>query len=47
MTKLPGLEMAVEESQDGFNYQPSAERKHASSYAGQAFNLDEGVDGKN
>lgn len=38
---------AVEESQDEFNYQQSAERKHASSYCSRAFNLGGGVDWKN
>lgn len=37
----------MEESQDEFNYQQSAERKHASSYGSQAFNLGGGVDWKN
>lgn len=39
--------MAVEESRDEFNYQQSAERKHASSYGSQAFNLGGGADWKN
>lgn len=47
MTKLRGLGMVVEESQEEFNYQQSAERKHASSYGSQAFNLGGGVDWKN
>lgn len=47
MTKLRGLGLAVGESQDEFNYQQSAERKHASSYGSQALNLGGGVDWKN
>lgn len=47
MARLRGLGTAVEESQDEFNYQQSAERKHASSYCSEAFNLGGGVDWKN
>lgn len=46
MTKLCGPGLAVEESQDEHNYQQSAERKHASSYGSQAFNLGGGMDWK-
>lgn len=38
--------MTVEESQDVYNYQQSAERKRASSYDSQAFNLGGGVNWK-
>lgn len=46
MTKLRGRGLAVEESQDEYNYQQSAERKHASSYGSQAFNLGRGLNWK-
>lgn len=39
VTRLRGLKLAAEESQDEYNYQQSAERKRASSYDSQAFNL--------
>lgn len=39
VTRPHGLKLAVEESQDEYNYQQSAERKRASPYDSQAFNL--------
>lgn len=39
VTRPRRLTLAAEESQDEYNYRQSAERKRASSYDSQAFNL--------